>query len=150
MSEMMKLHTIKPSEGSTHYRKRIGRGPGSGMGKTATRGHKGQKARSGPKRLHFREGGQNPIIRRIPKYGFTNIFRVEFQVVNIEEFAKLPVGEVTAELLKSARLIRSAKQPLKVLGNGELKGAYKVKAQAFSKSAEEKIKQAGGSTEVVK
>lgn len=146
----MKLHTIKPADGSTKNRKRIGRGPGSGMGETSTRGHKGQKARSGPKRLHFREGGQNPLIRRIPKYGFTNIFRVEYQVINVSDLAKFPSGEVTAAMLKAARLIRSESQPLKVLGTGEVSASYTIKAQAFSKSATEKIQKAGGTTEVVK
>lgn len=143
----MKLHTLKPAIASTHSRKRIGRGPGSGLGGTSTRGHKGAKSRSGySKKIGF-EGGQMPLQRRLPKFGFKNINRVEYRVVNIDtlqELAeKLTLQKIGREELISARLI-SAKDLVKVLGNGELKIKLDVVANAFSKSAEAAILSAGG------
>ncbi|WP_314818561.1 50S ribosomal protein L15 [Alloprevotella tannerae] len=143
----MKLHTLKPAIASTHSRKRIGRGPGSGLGGTSTRGHKGAKSRSGySKKIGF-EGGQMPLQRRLPKFGFKNINRVEYRVVNIDtlqELAeKLSLLKIGREELISARLI-SAKDLVKVLGNGELKIKLDVVANAFSKSAEAAILSAGG------
>lgn len=143
----MKLHTLKPAIASTHSRKRIGRGPGSGLGGTSTRGHKGAKSRSGySKKIGF-EGGQMPLQRRLPKFGFKNINRVEYSVVNIDtlqELAeKLSLQKIGREELISARLI-SAKDLVKVLGNGELKIKLDVVANAFSKSAEAAILSAGG------
>ena len=143
----MKLHTLKPAVASTHSRKRIGRGPGSGLGGTSTRGHKGAKSRSGySKKIGF-EGGQMPLQRRLPKFGFKNINRVEYRVVNIntlQELAeKLSLQKIGRDELISARLI-SAKDLVKVLGNGELKIKLDVEANAFSKSAEAAILSAGG------
>lgn len=143
----MKLHTLKPAIASTHSRKRIGRGPGSGLGGTSTRGHKGAKSRSGySKKIGF-EGGQMPLQRRLPKFGFKNINRVEYRVVNIDtlqELAeKLSLQKIGRDELISARLI-SAKDLVKVLGNGELKIKLDVVANAFSKSAEAAILSAGG------
>ncbi|WP_296090577.1 50S ribosomal protein L15 [Alloprevotella tannerae] len=143
----MKLHTLKPAIASTHSRKRIGRGPGSGLGGTSTRGHKGAKSRSGySKKIGF-EGGQMPLQRRLPKFGFKNINRVEYRVVNIntlQELAeKLSLQKIGRDELISARLI-SAKDLVKVLGNGELKIKLDVEANAFSKSAEAAILSAGG------
>lgn len=143
----MKLHTLKPAIASTHSRKRIGRGPGSGLGGTSTRGHKGAKSRSGySKKIGF-EGGQMPLQRRLPKFGFKNINRVEYRVVNIDtlqELAeKLTLQKIGREELISARLI-SAKDLVKVLGNGKLKIKLDVEANAFSKSAEAAILSVGG------
>ena len=143
----MKLHTLKPAIASTHSRKRIGRGPGSGLGGTSTSGNKGAKSRSGySKKIGF-EGGQMPLQRRLPKFGFKNINRVEYRVVNIDtlqELAeKLTLQKIGREELISARLI-SAKDLVKVLGNGELKIKLDVEANAFSKSAEAAILSAGG------
>ena len=145
------LSQLKPPSGSRKNRKRIGRGPGSGMGKTSGRGHKGQKARSGGKGnvKNWSEGGQMPLQRRLPKRGFTNIFREEYQEVNLTALGKCPPGEVTSETLKQLRIIKSTRLPIKILGLGDLETALHVKAAAFSKSAVEKIKAAGGKAEVV-
>jgi len=145
------LSQLKPPSGSRKNRKRIGRGPGSGMGKTSGRGHKGQKARSGGKGnvKNWSEGGQMPLQRRLPKRGFTNIFREEYQEVNLTALGKCPPGEVTSETLKQLRIIKSTRLPIKILGMGDLETALHVKAAAFSKSAVEKIKAAGGKAEVV-
>ncbi len=141
----MKLHELKPAPGSTRPKKRIGRGPGSGTGKTAGRGHKGQRSRSGySQRLGF-EGGQMPLIRRVPKRGFTNIFRTEYAVVNVARLGDLE-GEITPELLSEKGLVRRG-IPVKVLGEGEVAKALVVKAHRFSKSAREKIEAAGGRCE---
>ena len=142
----MKLHDLKPAPGSTKSRKRVGRGPGSGNGKTAGRGHKGQRSRSGySQRIGF-EGGQMPLIRRVPKRGFTNIFRQEFAVINVRDLADLE-GEVTPEVLVSHGLVRKG-MPVKVLGSdGELSTKLTVKAHKFSQSARQKIEAAGGSCE---
>jgi large subunit ribosomal protein L15 len=144
----MKLHELSPAKGSTQRRKRVGRGPGSGLGKTAGRGHKGQKSRSGYHRLLGFEGGQMPLIRRVPKRGFTNVFRQEYAVVNLSRLAALPEGtsEVTPETLRAAGLVRGD-LPVKVLGGGEVGKALTVVAHKFSKSARAKIEAAGGRCE---
>jgi len=145
---MAELHDLSPSTGSHRGRKRVGRGVGSGLGKTAGRGQKGQKARTGGKvNIHF-EGGQMPLQRRIPKRGFTNMNRVEYQVVNLRDLEALD-GKVTVEVLKGAGLIGNVRRPVKVLGQGDLTKALAVEAHAFSKSAKEKIEAAGGSVAVL-
>jgi len=143
----MKLHDLSPAEGSTSSRKRIGRGPGSGSGKTAGRGHKGQRSRSGFSRRRGFEGGQMPLIRRVPKRGFTNIFRKEYAVVNLDRLADLE-GEVTPAVLVEKGIVRKGMQ-VKVLGDGEVGKALKISAHKFSKSAQEKIEAAGGQCEVL-
>ena len=141
----MKLHELSPAKGSTKARKRVGRGPGSGNGKTAGRGHNGQRSRAGfSQRLGF-EGGQMPLIRRVPKRGFTNIFRVEYAVINVYQLEDFE-GEVSPEVLAGKGLLRHGKK-LKVLGEGELTKALTVKAHRFSKTAREKIEAAGGTCE---
>jgi large subunit ribosomal protein L15 len=145
---MAELHDLKPAPGSHREPKRLGRGPGSGTGKTAGRGGKGQSARTGYKRKRGFEGGQMPLHRRLPKRGFTNFTRVEYQVVNLRDLAGVE-GDVTPESLKAAGLIASLKRPVKVLGDGELGGRVTVSAHAFSKSAREKIEAAGGSATVL-
>ena len=146
----MKLHELSPAPGSKKERKRVGRGIGSGNGKTAGRGHKGQNARSGGGvRLGF-EGGQNPLYRRLPKRGFNNRFRIEYAIVNVEDLNKFSAGtEVTPELLRESGLVKQMKDGIKVLGNGDLTVALTVKANKFSQSAIEKIQAAGGKTEVI-
>ena len=141
----MKLHDLSPAKGSTRPKKRVGRGPGSGNGKTAGRGHKGQRSRSGySQRLGF-EGGQMPLIRRVPKRGFTNIFRREFAVINVGDLKDFE-GEVSPEMLVERGMIRRG-MPVKVLGDGELSTALQIKAHRFSRTAREKIEAAGGSCE---
>ncbi len=141
----MKLHELSPAKGSKHKRKRVGRGPGSGLGKTAGRGHNGQKSRAGySRRLGF-EGGQMPLIRRVPKRGFTNIFRVTYSVVNLSQLEGFE-GEVTPESLLEAGMVRKGAR-VKILGDGDCAGTFKVTAHKFSKSAREKIEAAGGSCE---
>ncbi|MDR0841351.1 MAG: 50S ribosomal protein L15 [Christensenellaceae bacterium] len=146
----MKLHELRPQEGSTHAKKRVGRGTGSGLGKTAGYGHKGQKARSGSKKNGF-EGGQMPLARRLPKRGFTNIFAKEYTTINIETLNRLDDGAVvTAELLKQSGVIsKIEKDGLKVLGRGELTKKLDVKAAKFTETAKAAIEAAGGSVEVV-
>ena len=144
----MNLSTIRAPKRATEKRKRIGRGMGSGMGKTATRGHKGQGSRSGSRLMRGFEGGQMPLHRRVPKRGFTNIFKKEYAVVNVGRIAALGESAVTLELLRKAGL--AGKHDLvKVLGDGELKTAVTVQAHRFSKSAQEKITKAGGKIEIV-
>ncbi|MBR1712611.1 MAG: 50S ribosomal protein L15 [Alloprevotella sp.] len=143
----MKLHTLKPAAGSTHHDRRIGRGPGSGMGGTSTRGHKGAKARSGyHKKIGF-EGGQMPLQRRLPKFGFKNINRVEYKAINLSVLQQLAEGKnlekVGREELIAAGFI-SSKHLVKILGNGELTAKLAVEANAFSKSAEAAILAVGG------
>lgn len=145
---MAELHDLSPSSGSHRAHKRKGRGPGSGNGKTAGRGQKGQKARSGGS-VHPRfEGGQQPLIRRIPKRGFKNINRVEYQVVNVRDLERVD-GDVTPESLRAAGLVRSLRRPVKVLGVGEVSGKISVSAHGFSASARSKIEAAGGSVTVL-
>lgn len=145
----MDLHNLRPAAGSTKNRKRVGRGAGSGMGETSGRGHKGQKARSGWTYRYGKEGGQMPLHRRLPKFGFTNIFRKEFQIVNVSELGKIKGNEITPELLFQEGMIRNASSPVKVLGNGTLDRALTVRAAAFSESAVAKIQAAGGKAEVI-
>lgn len=145
---MAELHDLSPARGSHRGRKRVGRGQGSGLGKTAGRGQKGQKARTGGKVSPHFEGGQMPLHRRIPKRGFTNINRVEYQVVNLRDLEAFE-GTVNAEVLKGAGLIGHVRRPVKVLGQGELTKALVVEADAFSKSAKEKIEAAGGTVAVL-
>ena len=146
----MKLFELQPSEGSTKSRKRLGRGHGSGLGKTSGRGHKGQKARSGGGvRIGF-EGGQMPIYRRLPKRGFTNIFAKEYVEVKVSDLNKFDNGTtVDAETLKAAGIIKKTCDGIKVLGNGSLEKKLTVKAAKFTGSAKEKIEAAGGKVEVI-
>ncbi|EPB7455905.1 50S ribosomal protein L15 [Listeria monocytogenes] len=146
----MKLHELKPSEGSRKERNRVGRGTGSGNGKTSGRGHKGQKARSGGGvRLGF-EGGQLPLFRRIPKRGFTNINRKEFAIVNLDVLNRFEDGtEVTPELLVETGIIRNEKSGIKILSNGNIEKKLTVKANKFSAAAKEAIEAVGGKTEVI-
>jgi large subunit ribosomal protein L15 len=142
------LSNLKYAEGSKKNKKRVGRGPGSGHGKTAARGMNGQLSRSGAKKKAWFEGGQMPLQRRVPKFGFTNIFRVEYQVVNVQDLQKLAEAKekvVNPESLRKFGLVKKKNQPVKILGTGELKAKLQVEANAFSKSAQEKIEAAGGS-----
>lgn len=144
------LSELKPAPGSVKSAKRVGRGTGSGMGKTSTRGHKGQKARSGGGVRPGFEGGQMPLSRRLPKRGFNNIFAKVYSTVNVSELEIFDADTViTAELLKEKKIIRKINDGLKVLGNGELTKKLNVKAVKFTKTAEEKITAAGGSIEVI-
>ena len=147
----MKLHELSPAEGSTHALKRVGRGHGSGWGKTAGKGHKGQNARSGGGVRPGFEGGQMPLQRRIPKRGFVNIYRTVYTNVNLAQLdARFEDGAVVdTESLKAAGLIKKVGDGVKVLGDGELTKKLTVKADAFSKSAKEQIEKAGGKTEVI-
>ena len=146
----MDLSSLKPVPGSKRNRKRVGRGPGSGIGSQCGKGHKGQKSRSGYKSRAWHEGGQMPINRRLPKRGFTNIFRTVYQVVNLGSLARLSQDVIDKDVLLSNRLIRSKRVPFKVLGNGDITKPLTVKAHAFSRSALEKIEKAGGKVEVLK
>ena len=143
----MKLNNLKPAEGSTHSRRRIGRGPGSGLGGTSTRGHKGAKARSGYKKKIGFEGGQMPLQRRVPKFGFKNINRVSYKAINLDTIQTLAetmnLQTVGINELVAAGFI-SSKQLVKILGNGALTSAIEVQAHAFSKKAEAGIEAAGG------
>ncbi|MGA8309452.1 MAG: 50S ribosomal protein L15 [Terriglobales bacterium] len=144
----MNLSNIHAPKKATANKKRVGRGMGSGMGKTSTRGHKGQRSRSGSRMMRGFEGGQMPLHRRMPKRGFTNIFRQEFNIVNLEKLAALGETTITPEVLRKAGVIKG-KSRLKVLGDGELTIALTVHAHKFSKSAQEKITKAGGKFEVL-
>ncbi|WP_438435303.1 50S ribosomal protein L15 [Gorillibacterium sp. sgz500922] len=146
----MKIHELSPAPGSTHVSKRIGRGLGSGTGKTAGKGHKGQKARSGGGVRPGFEGGQNPLYRRLPKRGFKNINRVEYAVINLADLNAFEAETVvTPELLLETGLVKNPKDGIKILGNGELTVKLTVKANKFSASAVEKIQAAGGQSEVI-
>ncbi|MGO9209296.1 MAG: 50S ribosomal protein L15 [Terriglobales bacterium] len=144
----MNLSTIRAPKRASEKRKRVGRGMGSGMGKTSTRGHKGQRSRSGSRMMRGFEGGQMPLHRRLPKRGFTNIFKKEYAVVNLDRIAALGESTVTLELLRKVGLA-GKRDLVKVLGDGELKAAVTVHAHKFSKSAQDKITKAGGKIEVV-
>jgi len=144
----MNFSNIRAPKKASENRKRVGRGMGSGMGKTSTRGHKGQRSRSGSRMLRGFEGGQMPLHRRMPKRGFTNIFRKEYNIVNLEKLAALGETTITPELLRKAGVIRTH-HPVKILGDGELTLAVTVHAHKFSKSAQEKITKAGGKFEVL-
>lgn len=148
----MKLNTLKPAEGSTHSRRRIGRGPGSGLGGTSTRGHKGAKARSGYKKKIGFEGGQMPLQRRVPKAGFKNINHKEYFAVNLSVLQMLAESKNLTKIglddLRAANLVKK-NALVKILGNGELKTKLEVEANAFSKTAEEAIKAVGGNTTII-
>jgi len=144
------LNNLKPAKGANRKNKRVGRGMGSGHGKTATRGYKGQLSRSGTSMRPGFEGGQMPLHRRLPKRGFTNIFRKEYAAVNLEQLAAFVEGaQVDPQILKDKGIVKSLKDGLKILGDGEIKHAIKVRAHKFSKSAVEKIEKAGGTIEVI-
>ena len=146
----MKLHELKPAEGSVKVPLRKGRGTGSGLGKTAGRGHKGQKARSGGGVRPGFEGGQMPLTRRLPKRGFTNIFAKVYSLVNVRDLEEFEEGTVvTPELMVETGLVRKSKDAIKVLGEGELTKKLTIQAHKFSKSAVEKIEASGGKTEVI-
>lgn len=147
----LSLNNLKPAKGSTHKKKRVGRGPGSGLGKTAGRGHKGQKSRSGYSSKIGFEGGQMPLQRRLPKRGFTNIFKkawLEISLAKIEESFNAG-DEVTPEILHERSLIKKAKHDVVILGTGEISKALKVSAHRFTKTAKDKIEKAGGTATVI-
>ena len=144
----MNLSNVRAPKKSSEKSKRVGRGMGSGMGKTSTRGHKGQRSRSGSRMMRGFEGGQMPLHRRMPKRGFTNIFRKEYSIVNLESLASLGETTITPDVLRKAGVVKT-KRPVKVLGDGELSTAITVHAHKFSKSAQEKITKAGGKFEVL-
>jgi large subunit ribosomal protein L15 len=145
----MNLSTLRAPRGANSNKKRVGRGMGSGMGKTSARGHKGQRSRSGSRMMRGFEGGQMPLHRRIPKRGFTNIFKVEYVVVNLDRIGALAQKEVTPDVLLKAGLIKRSSALIKILGDGELKSAVTVHAHRFSKSALDKITAAGGKAEYI-
>jgi large subunit ribosomal protein L15 len=146
----MKLHELKPPTGSRRRRKIVGRGPGSGHGQTSGRGEKGQKARSGGRSRPWFEGGQLPLHRRVPKRGFTNVFRREYAILNVRDLERFKAGTaVTPAVLAEAGLVRTAAAPVKILGEGTLSKALTVSAHGFSKGAAAKIRAAGGSLEVI-
>lgn len=146
----MELNTIKPPRGARKSNKRLGRGRGSGHGKTSGRGHKGQKSRAGSKSSRGHEGGQMPLQRRVPKRGFTNIFRKEYEVVNVEKLNVFESGsEITPQVLSEKGIVRLNLEGVKILGKGELKTTLTVRADLFSKTAREKIEAAGGKAEVI-
>ena len=144
----MNLSNIRAPKKAAENKKRVGRGMGSGMGKTSTRGHKGQRSRSGSRMMRGFEGGQMPLHRRMPKRGFTNIFRQEFNIVNLEKLSAVGETTITPDVLRKAGIIKG-KHRLKVLGDGDLTIALTVYAHKFSKSAQEKITKAGGKFEVL-
>lgn len=147
----MKLHTVKPAEGATQTRKRVGRGPGSGLGKTSGRGENGQNSRSGGGvRVGF-EGGQTPLFRRLPKRGFSNArFKKVYAVINLSDLNKFEDGaEVTPEILKNMGLVKKELDGIKVLGNGKLEKKLNVKAHKFSETAKKAIEKTGGKAEVI-
>ncbi len=144
----MNLSNIHAPKKATTKRKRVGRGMGSGMGKTSTRGHKGQRSRTGSRMIRGFEGGQMPLHRRMPKRGFTNIFRKEYAIVSLERLVELGESAITPDVLRKAGVVKKD-LPIKVLGDGELKTALTVSAHKFSKSAQEKIAKAGGKFEVI-
>ena len=145
----MELSNLKPKKGSRRARKRVGRGPGSGHGKTSGRGEKGQKSRTGFSRMLGFEGGQMPLHRRLPKRGFTNTFRTEYAVLNLSDLEQFESGAtIDRDVLRKAGLVRSANRKIKVLGDGDLSKKLTVHADKFSKSAREKIEAAGGSCQV--
>jgi len=151
MSELITLGNLRPDPGSKHKEKRVGRGHGSGHGKTSGRGHKGQKAREGLDIRPWFEGGQTPIIRRVPKRGFRNPFKIEYVVVNVRELAKrFSEGEVVdPESLKNKGLVKGKNKLIKILGDGEINIPLTVRVHAISKSAKEKIEKAGGKVELL-
>ena len=141
----MKLDELKPAKGSTKNTKRLGRGPGTGWGRTSGRGNKGAGQRSGNKKRAWFEGGQMPLLRRLPKRGFSNYgFRKEFQIVNLSTLELLNVNKIDATILAENGVVKSAYQPIKILGDGEISKSIEVSANSFSKTAIEKIEKAGG------
>ncbi|PJA29479.1 MAG: 50S ribosomal protein L15 [candidate division Zixibacteria bacterium CG_4_9_14_3_um_filter_46_8] len=145
----MRLGEIRRPKGSVKSRKRLGRGPGSGTGKTSGKGHKGQKARSGYKFKAYSEGGQMPLQRRLPKRGFVNIFKTEFQPVNLEALSQLEGNTIKLADIYEAGLASKKNRPVKILGQGDISRAINVSAHAFSKTAIQKIEAAGGKVEVI-
>jgi large subunit ribosomal protein L15 len=146
----MRLSELSPSPGSKHKKKRVGRGPGSGSGKTAARGHKGQNSRAGGGTKPGFEGGQMPLVRRIPKRGFTNIFRQTWTIVNLRDLNRFPAETVVdKEVLKEAGLVKSQVKRIKLLGQGEVTVSLVVKVQAVSSQARSRIEAAGGRVEVI-
>lgn len=145
----MNLSQISKPKGATHPRKRVGRGMGSGHGKTSTRGHKGQRSRSGHSLMRGFEGGQMPLHRRLPKRGFTNLFRKRYAVVNLDRLAELGVAKISPQVLLERRVIQHVYDGVKVLGRGELKAPLHVSAHLFSASARAKLEKAGGTAEVL-
>lgn len=147
---MLSINTLKPARGANRKNKRVGRGMGSGHGKTSARGYNGQLSRAGASVRPGFEGGQMPLHRRLPKRGFTNIFRKEYATVNLEQLAGFEAdAQVTPEILKSRKIVKNLRDGLKILGAGELPHALHIKAHKCSKSAEEKIKKVGGTIEVI-
>lgn len=145
----MKLSDLAPSPGSRKKKKRVGRGPGSGHGKTSCRGHKGQKARTGGGTKPGFEGGQMPLQRRLPKRGFTSIFQKQYAIVNLDALDRLSETEITPEFLIKEGIVKKVQDGIKILGSGEIKRPVTVKAHAFSASAREKILKAQGKAEVI-
>ena len=146
----MKLDSLKPSKGSIKNKKRIGRGHGSGLGKTSGRGHKGAGQRSGNKRRPWFEGGQMPLARRLPRRGFTNIFKEEIQIVNISDLNRIEKNsEIDPVVLQENGMIRSSLKPVKILGEGDIDKKLNVTASAFSASAKNKIEKAGGKATIL-
>jgi len=145
----MNLSNLRAPRKANENKKRVGRGMGSGMGKTSTRGHKGQGSRSGSSLMRGFEGGQMPLHRRLPKRGFTNIFKTEYEVVNLERLANLGASDITPEVLRKAGVVSGKNSLVKVLGQGEVSKALTVHAHKFSKSAQEKIEKAGGKINVL-
>ncbi|MBD67417.1 MAG: 50S ribosomal protein L15 [Candidatus Marinimicrobia bacterium] len=146
----MKLDSLKPSKGSIKNKKRIGRGHGSGLGKTSGRGHKGAGQRSGNKRRAWFEGGQMPLARRLPRRGFTNIFKEEIQIVNISDLIRIEKNsEIDPVVLQENGLIRSSLKPVKILGEGDIDKKLNVTASSFSESAKNKIEKAGGTATIL-
>ena len=144
----MKLDSLTPVHGSKKNRKRVGRGHGSGLGKSAGRGDKGAGQRSGYKRRTWFEGGQMPLARRLPMSGFTNIFRKEFQIVNLDAIEVLDLEKIDSQILAENGLVKSAFKPIKILGNGKLNKKINITATAFSESAKKQIEQAGGTATI--
>ena len=146
----MKLDSLKPSKGSIKNKKRIGRGHGSGLGKTSGRGHKGSGQRSGNKRRAWFEGGQMPLARRLPRRGFTNIFKEDIQIVNISDLIRIEKhSEIDPVVLQENGLIRSSLKPVKILGEGDIDKKLNVTASSFSESAKNKIEKAGGTATIL-
>ena len=145
----MNLSNLRPSKGSRKQDKRRGRGPGSGQGKTAGRGHKGQKSIAGFSQKKGFEGGQMPLHRRLPKRGFTNIFKTEYTEINLVDLAKLTGQEIGPKELRAAGLIKKEAERIKILGRGEISASITIQAHKFSRSAQEKIEKAGGQTVII-
>jgi len=145
----MKISDLAPEPGSRKTRKRVGRGPGSGHGKTSCKGHKGQKARTGGGTKPGFEGGQTPLHRRLPKRGFTNIFQKKYSIINVGSLEKISESIITPEVLLHEGLIKNTRDMVKVLGSGEITKAFTIKAHAFSASAKEKIGNAKGTAELI-